>query len=109
MSKKRKDHYDKGVYRSFALVMQFGINMLVPICMMSALGIFLDRKLGTSYIMIILFFVGAIAGGQNIYRMAKRIYEEPEENRHQGTGSRTDRKKESDSSDEGHGNIKKGR
>ena len=62
------------VYRSLALVMQFGINMLVPICAMTALGIYLDRKLGTSYLVILLFIVGAIAGGQNIYRMAKRIY-----------------------------------
>lgn len=72
----KKNRYDRSVYRSFVLVMQFGINMLVPICMMSALGIFLDRQFGTSYIMVILFFVGAIAGGQNVYRMAKRIYED---------------------------------
>ncbi len=78
MAGRKKDRYDKSVYRSLALIMQFGINMLVPICMMSALGIFLDQKFGTSYIMVILFFVGAIAGGQNVYRMAKRIYDEPE-------------------------------
>lgn len=61
------------------MIMQFGINMLVPICLMSALGVFLDRKLGTSYIMVILFFVGAAAGAQNVYRMAKRIFDEPDE------------------------------
>lgn len=79
MSKKKKDRYDKSVYRSLALVMQFGINMLVPICMLSALGIYLDQRFGTSYIMVILFFVGAVAGGQNVYRMAKNIFEEPRE------------------------------
>jgi F0F1-type ATP synthase assembly protein I len=42
---------------------------------MSALGIFLDKKLGTSFIMVIFFFIGAIAGGQNIYRMAKKIFD----------------------------------
>ncbi len=71
----KKRRVGSEVYRSFALVMQFGINMLVPICLMTALGIYLDRKLGTSYLVIVLFTVGAIAGGQNIYRMAKRIYE----------------------------------
>ena len=65
---------DKSVYQSLTLVLQFGINMLVPICMMSALGIFLDRKFGTSWIMVALFFVGAIAGGQNCYRMAGKIH-----------------------------------
>jgi len=74
---KRKKHFDKSVYRSLTLITQFGVNMLVPICMMSALGIFLDKKLDTSYWMVILFFVGAIAGGQNIYRMAKKLYSEP--------------------------------
>lgn len=74
---KHKKVYDKSVYRSLALVMQFGINMVVPIAMMTALGIWLDGKFGTSYIVIILFFVGAAAGGQNVYRMAKKIYESP--------------------------------
>lgn len=75
MSGKPKKGYNKSVYRSLALITQFGINMLVPICMLSALGAFLDRKLDTSYLMILLFFVGAIAGGQNVYRMARRIYQ----------------------------------
>lgn len=74
---KHKKRYDKSVYRSLVFITQFGINMLVPICMMTALGIFLDNKFGTSFWMILLFFIGAIAGGQNIYRMAKKIYSEP--------------------------------
>ena len=55
------------------MIMQFGLNMIVPICMMSALGIWLDKKLGTSFLTIVFFLVGAVAGGQNIYRMAKRM------------------------------------
>lgn len=72
MSRKKK--YDKSVYRSFTLISQFGINMLVPIGMMTWLGIFLDKKFDTSYWMVILFFVGAVAGGQNVYRLSKKIY-----------------------------------
>lgn len=79
MYRKNKGHYGKSVYRAFVLVMQFGINMLVPICMMSALGIFLDKKLGTSFLMILFFFIGAIAGGQNVYRMAKHVYQAEED------------------------------
>lgn len=78
MAKPGKKHYDKSVYRSLALITQFGINMLVPICMMTALGIYLDRKWETSFLMVVLFFVGAIAGGQNVYRLAKKIYGNPE-------------------------------
>ncbi len=72
---KRRKGFDKSVAQALALVMQFGINMLVPICLMSALGIWLDRKLGTSFWMILLFIVGAAAGGQNVYRMARQVYE----------------------------------
>lgn len=77
MSRRRKDdsEYDRSVYRSIILITQFGINMLVPICMMSALGIWLDGKYHTSFWTILLFFVGAVAGAQNIYRMARKIYE----------------------------------
>ena len=71
---KKKKPYDKSVYRSLILVTQFGINMIVPILLMVVLGIWLDRKLGTSFWTILLFFIGAIAGAQNVYRMAKRVY-----------------------------------
>ena len=65
---------DRVVFRSLAMVTQFSLNMIVPICAMSALGIWLDGKLGTSWLTILLFAAGAVAGGQNVYRMAKRVY-----------------------------------
>lgn len=71
---KRHKGIDHSVAQALAMVMQFGLNMLVPICFMSALGIWLDRKFDTSFWMIILFIVGAAAGGQNIYRMARQVY-----------------------------------
>lgn len=94
---RRKKPLDKSVYRSFVLVMQFGINMLVPIGMTSALGIYLDERFGTSYLFIILFIMGAIAGGQNVYHMAKRVYDTPTKGR----------KKEYDNKNENSGSIKK--
>lgn len=71
---KRHKGMDHSVAQALAMVMQFGINMLVPICFMSALGIWLDRKFDTSFWMILLFIVGAVAGGQNVYRMARQVY-----------------------------------
>ena len=70
-------NYDKGVYRSLTQIIQFGINMIVPILLCTFLGIFLDRILGTSFIVIILFFIGAVAGGRNVYIFAKQIYSKP--------------------------------
>ena len=69
--------YDKGVYRSLTQILQFGINMLVPIILCTFIGIYLDRILGTSFIVIILFFLGAIAGGRNVYIFARQIYKKP--------------------------------
>ena len=44
----KKKPYDKSVYHAFALVLQFGINMLVPVCMMTAFGIFQYKSFATS-------------------------------------------------------------
>ena len=73
MAKQKK--YDKSVYRSLVLIKQFGINMLVPIFLCTFLGIWLDEKFETSWIMIFAFFVGAMAWFRNIYYMAKQIYD----------------------------------
>ncbi|MBQ0028757.1 MAG: AtpZ/AtpI family protein [Lachnospiraceae bacterium] len=48
--------------------------MLVPIFLCSAIGYFIDLKLGTSFFFIILFFIGAIAGARNIYILARREF-----------------------------------
>ncbi len=45
--------------------------MIVPILLCTFFGIFLDRFFGTSFIVIILFFLGAAAGFRNIYVFAK--------------------------------------
>lgn len=69
--------YNRSVWQSLTMISQFGINMLVPVLACSFLGIFLDKKFETSYLVIILFFVGAAAGGRNCYRFAKRIFDKP--------------------------------
>lgn len=91
----RRNRDDKReVQRALVMVMQFGINMLVPVCMMSAIGIWLDNKLGTSFLTIILFVIGALAGGQNIYRMAKSVCAEDASDKELRPIGETDRKPE---------------
>lgn len=53
--------------------------MLVPICLCTFIGIFLDRRLGTSFLVIIFFFMGALAGFRNVYFFAKKIYSQENE------------------------------
>ena len=61
------------VIQSLTTLTQFTIYMLVPIFLCSFVGIFIDKKFGTSYWMVILFFVGALAGFRNVYKLAKKI------------------------------------
>ncbi len=66
--------YKKNVYHALMMITQFGINMLVPIFLCSFLGIYIDRKLDTLFWMVLLFFVGALAGFRNVYVFARKIY-----------------------------------
>lgn len=77
LKKGRAVKYNRNVYQALTMITQFGINMLVPIFLCSFAGMFLDRKFGTSFWMILLFFVGTLAGFTNVFRFAKRIYETP--------------------------------
>lgn len=76
MGKRSEDRRgsNRKVLQSLMLITQFGIQMLVPIFLCSFLGMWIDRKAGTSYWMIVLFFMGALAGFTNIYRLAKKVY-----------------------------------
>ena len=71
----RNKKYKKSVYQSLVVITQFGINMLVPIFICSFAGLCLDRKLGTAFWFVLLFFVGALAGFRNIFILARKIYE----------------------------------
>ena len=75
---KRKKKLDRHVFRTLTLVSQFGINMLVPIGLMLWLGVWIDGKLGTSWVSVLCFFLGAIAGFQNIFKMAKSLMKDKE-------------------------------
>lgn len=66
--------YQRNVHHAAVMITQFGLNMLVPIFICSFLGMWLDKRLGTNWIMVLFFFVGALAGGRNVFLFAKRIY-----------------------------------
>ena len=80
--------YKSEVYRSLTLILQFGINMLVPIFLCSYIGWWVDKKLQTSFVFILMFFLGALAGGRNVYRMARHIFEKRAET-HEDMGERS--------------------
>ena len=63
---------NKEIVQAFSMVLQFGINMLVPIAMCVALGVWLGEKYQMEWVVIPLFFVGALAGYNSIFRMVKK-------------------------------------
>lgn len=66
-------------FKILTFVSQFAISMLVPIFMCSFAGYYIDRYFGTQIWFVVLFFIGAIAGGRNIYLLAKKTYSNDEE------------------------------
>ena len=71
MARRNKNH--RQVAEALVMVFQFGINMMVPILMCTMLGVWIGNKTGMLWITVPLFFVGALAGGNNIYRMSKKL------------------------------------
>ena len=61
------------IVRSLSMISQFTIHMLVPICMCSYVGYILDKKWNTDLMFVLFFFIGALAGGRNVYRLAQKI------------------------------------
>ena len=59
------------VFQALTMILQFGLNMIVPIAICMALGIWLDKKYDMPWVILILFFAGALAGFTSIYKMAK--------------------------------------
>lgn len=65
---------NRKVFQSLTLILQFGLNMIVPIFMCTMFGVWLGEKYDIPIITVPLFVVGALAGFTNIFKMAKKIY-----------------------------------
>lgn len=72
MSYRKRDKNTSNIMRTLTLVSQIGISMLVPIFLCFFIGLFLDKKLGSNFCIIIFFFIGAIAGFRNVYVLVMR-------------------------------------
>lgn len=65
---------NRNVWISLTLILQFGLNMIVPILMCTMFGVWLGEKYDIPIITVPLFIVGALAGFTNIFKMARKIY-----------------------------------
>ena len=60
------------ITESFSMVLQFGLNMIIPIAMCIAVGVWIGDKYNMDWVVIPLFFVGALAGYTSIFKMVKQ-------------------------------------
>lgn len=65
---------NRKVWMSLTLILQFGLNMIVPILLCTLAGVWLGEKYDIPIITVPLFIIGALAGFTNIFKMAKKIY-----------------------------------
>ena len=65
---------NRKVFQSLTLILQFGLNMIVPIFMCTLVGVWLGERYDIPVITVPLFVIGALAGFTNIFKMAKKIY-----------------------------------
>jgi ATP synthase protein I len=86
---------DRGTKRTAFRLMyasSIGISMVIAIFGSLYLGVWLDKKFGTSpYLTLLLLFMGVVAGFKNIYVMIKRSIDAEKES--DGKNSETNQKK----------------
>jgi hypothetical protein len=70
---------NKGVHQAIGLVGQFGFLILVPVAICFGAGLYLDKWLGTNFLAIIFFFIGALTGTRNIFAIVKKMYSDKDE------------------------------
>ncbi len=65
---------NRQIFMSLTLILQFGLNMIVPIFLCTMAGVWLGRRYDIPIITVPLFLAGALAGFTNIFKLAKKVY-----------------------------------
>lgn len=72
--------YKRSVHKTFSLITQLGVSVIVPVLMCTVLGVFLEEKFSIP-VTIPLIILGILAGGRNAYILAKHANEDDPEDR----------------------------
>ena len=62
------------VAKGLSMILQIGINMIVPICLCLFIGYQLDKWLSTGYMIMIFLFLGIAGGIRSVYGITKNFY-----------------------------------
>lgn len=77
MNKDKRD-----IQNAFVMVFEFSINMIVPIMLCTLLGVWIGEKTDTDWLVILFFFIGALAGYTNVFKMVKRFLRDDRSKKH---------------------------
>ena len=67
----------KDIAKVLGLITQIGISMFVPIFICLFIGVFLDRHIGTSpWLMIVFIILGVAAGFRSVYMMTQGYFKD---------------------------------
>lgn len=75
--------YKQSVFKTFALISQLGISILVPVLLCAWLGSWLEEKISFP-VFIPLVILGVLAGMRNAYILARHANEDPEDRKKRG-------------------------
>ena len=67
------------IVKILSFLSQFTLIMLIPTVGLFFLGLYLDKKFGTSFLAIVLFFVGAAGGMTGVYKLVRSTFKDNEE------------------------------
>lgn len=82
------------VGKAFVMIFQISISMIVPMVMCGAGGYYLDKRLGTGFLFILLLILGILAAFRNVYLLTKSFYQKDMEEEHARLAYFEDLKKE---------------
>lgn len=66
------------IIKILSFISQITLIMLIPTCGLFFLGYYLDNKLGTSFLTIVLFFIGAAGGMTGVYKLVRSTFKDDE-------------------------------
>ncbi|MDO4318850.1 MAG: AtpZ/AtpI family protein [Lachnospiraceae bacterium] len=61
----------KGLAKTILLISQIAFSMLAPIGLGGVIGYFLDRWLGTSFLILVFLLMGIAAGYRSVWQLVK--------------------------------------
>lgn len=77
MNKDKRD-----VQNALVMIFEFSINMIVPIMLCTLLGVWIGKRTNINWLVIPFFFLGALAGYTNVFKMVKRFLKEDQGKKH---------------------------